>query len=82
MEQEHATRPWFGLRRDGATFEIFEAFPDEAGREAHLTGRAAALLMKRSNDLLASPARIGKLDVLLRKSDAASAADIVVALPR
>lgn len=82
VEQEHATRPWFGLRRDGATFEIFEAFPDEAGREAHLTGRAAALLMKRSNDLLASPARIGKLDVLLRKSDAASAADIVVALPR
>jgi quinol monooxygenase YgiN len=82
VEKEPATRPWFGLRRDGATFEIFEAFPSEAGREAHLSGRGAALLMERSNALLVRPARISKLDVLMRKADAPSAADIVVAPPR
>ena len=82
VEKEPATRPWFGLRRDGASFEIFETFPDEAGREAHLAGRGAALLMERSNALLVRPARISKLDVLMRKNDAPSAAGIVVARPR
>jgi len=67
VEREPGTRPWFGLRRDGSTFEIFEAFPDEAGREAHLTGKGAALLIERSNALLAKPARIDRLDVLMRK---------------
>jgi quinol monooxygenase YgiN len=71
VESEPATRPWFGLRRDGSTFEIFEAFPDEAGREAHLTGKGAALLMARSNVLLAKPAQIDRLDVLMRKGEAA-----------
>jgi len=69
VEREPATRPWFGLRRDGSTFEIFGAFLDEAGREAHLTGRGAALLMGRSNALLAKPARIDRLDVLMRKGE-------------
>ncbi|WP_217429843.1 SDR family oxidoreductase [Sphingomonas bacterium] len=72
VEREPATRPWFGLRRDSATFEIFEAFPDEAGREAHLTGKGAALLMKKSNALLVRPAQIDRLDVLIRKGEAAT----------
>ena len=70
VEREPATRPWFGLRRDGSTFEIFEAFPDEAGRDAHLTGKGAAMLMERSNALLARPARINRLDVLMQKREA------------
>ena len=82
VEKEPSTRPWFGLRRDGATFEIFEAFSNEAGRKAHLSGRGAALLMERSNALLVRPVHISKLDVLMRKADAPSAADIVVAPPR
>lgn len=79
VEREPATRPWFGLRRDGATFEIFEAFPNEAGREAHLTGKGAALLMKRSNALLAKPAQIDRLDVLMREGMAATDAVIATA---
>ena len=69
VEHEPATRPWFGLRRNGSTFEIFEAFPDEVGREAHLTGKGAALLMERSNALLTKPARIDRLDVTMRKGE-------------
>jgi len=67
VRHEVGTRPWFGLRRTGSTFEIFETFPNEAAREAHLSGKGAALLMERSNAVLASPANIDRLDVLLTK---------------
>jgi len=82
IEVETSTRPWFGLRRDGSTFEIFEAFPDEASRTTHLSGPGAALLMERSNALLTRPARIDKLDVLVRKGETPSAAEIIVSAPR
>ncbi len=62
--QEPATRPWFGARRSRSVFEIFETFPSEAGRKAHLAGKGAALLLKRSNKLLARPAEINRLDIV------------------
>ncbi len=37
-ESEPATTAWFALRMGPSTFGIFDAFPDESGREAHLTG--------------------------------------------
>ena len=77
MEREPATRPWFGLRRTGTTFEIFETFPNEAGREAHLSGRGAALLMDRSNAVLAKPAQIDRLDVLMKKREVAGTSGTV-----
>ena len=67
VEQEPKTRPWFGVRRGRRVFEIFETFPDEAGRLRHLTGKGAALLLKRSNRLLSRPAKIDRLDVIAAK---------------
>ncbi len=67
VEREPATGPWYGVRYTHSTFGIFEAFPDDAGRQAHLTGQGAKILMERSNELLAAPARIDKLDVLVSK---------------
>ena len=64
VRREPGTRPWFGLRRSRRVFEIFETFPNESGRRAHLTGEGAALLMARSNALLARPAEISRLDLL------------------
>jgi quinol monooxygenase YgiN len=49
------------------TFGIFDAFPDEAGRNAHLSGRVAAALMEKASDLLAQPPTIEKIDVLAAK---------------
>jgi len=65
--EEPATIAWFAIRIAPSTFAIFHAFPDEAGREAHLTGRVAAALMAKASELLAEPPKIEKIDVLAAK---------------
>jgi quinol monooxygenase YgiN len=67
VQQEPATIAWFGLRLGPSTFGIFDAFPDEAGRQAHLTGRVAAALMAKAGELLSQPPSIEKIDVLAAK---------------
>src|ERR1700691_5054297 len=64
VEQEPGTVAWFGIRLGPSTFAIFDAFPDEAGRQAHLSGKVAAALMARAGELFAVPPVIEKLDVL------------------
>lgn len=67
VQQELATIAWFGIRLGPSTFGIFDAFPDEAGRQAHLNGRVAAALMAKAGDLLSQPPTIEKADVLAAK---------------
>ena len=67
VEQEPATSAWFALRLGPRRYGIFDAFPDEAGRQAHLTGRVAAALMEKADELLAKPPTIEKVDVLAAK---------------
>ncbi len=67
VEGEPKTIAWFGIRLGPSTFGIFDAFPDETGREAHLKGRVAAALMAKAPDLLAKPPVIEKVDVLAAK---------------
>lgn len=66
-EQEHATTVWFALRFSKNEFGIFDAFPNEAGRTAHLNGPIAAALMAKAGELLAEPPRIDKVDLLAAK---------------
>ena len=67
VQQEPATTAWFAIRMGPSTFGIFDAFPDEAGRQAHLSGRVAAALMAKASELLARPPAIEKVDVLAAK---------------
>jgi quinol monooxygenase YgiN len=67
VQQEPATVAWFAIRMGPKTFGIFDAFPDEAGRQAHLNGKVAAALMARASELLAEPPKIEKIDVLAAK---------------
>ena len=67
VEEEPATVAWFGLRLGPSTFGIFDAFPDETGRQAHLNGRVAAALMAKAADLFAQPPVIEMVDVLAAK---------------
>ncbi|NJN70625.1 MAG: antibiotic biosynthesis monooxygenase [Nitrospira sp.] len=62
--QEATTPIWFALRLGPATFGIFDAFADEAGRKAHLAGPIAAALMAKASELLAEPPQIEQVDVL------------------
>ena len=66
-QQEPATTAWFALQMSPTTFGIFDAFPDEAGRQAHLDGPIAAALMAKASDLLAQPPVIEKIEVLAAK---------------
>lgn len=66
-EAEPATTAWFAIRLGPSTFGIFDAFPNDAGRQAHLAGRIAAALMAKAAELLAQPPSIEKIDVLASK---------------
>jgi len=64
---EAKTVAWFALRFDHATFGIFDAFNDEAGRAAHLGGAVAAALMANASELLAKAPEIRQPSVLADK---------------
>jgi quinol monooxygenase YgiN len=64
---ESGTTAWFAIRIDPTTFGIFDVFPDEAGRQAHLTGKVATALKTKAGDLLASPPTIENIDILAAK---------------
>jgi quinol monooxygenase YgiN len=66
-QQEPGTTTWFALRLGPSTFGIFDTFPDEDGRHAHLSGPIAAALMEKAPQLLSVPPAIEKVDVLATK---------------
>jgi len=66
-QQEPATTTWYALRLGPSTFGIFDTFPDDDGRQAHLAGPIAAALMAKAPELLSVPPAIEKVDVLAEK---------------
>ncbi len=67
VQDEPDTIAWFAIRLGPSTFGIFDAFPGESGRDAHLSGRVAAALMQRADELFSQPPSIEKVDVLASK---------------
>ncbi len=67
VEEEPATTAWFAIRIGPTTFGIFDAFPDEEGRQAHLAGKVAAALKEKASELFAQPPAIEQVDVLAAK---------------
>ena len=67
VNEEPATTAWFAIQMGRTTFGIFDAFPDESGRQAHLSGRVAAALIAKAPELLAEPPNIQTLDLLAAK---------------
>jgi quinol monooxygenase YgiN len=65
MAQQESTTPvWFALQLGPSTFGIFDAFSDEAGRQAHLNGPIAQALGANAPKLLAQAPSIERIDVL------------------
>lgn len=64
---ELTTPVWFALQMGPSTFAIFDAFGDDSGRQAHLSGPIAAALMANAAELLAVTPNIEMVDVLAAK---------------
>jgi quinol monooxygenase YgiN len=64
---EPATTTWYAVRFSDTRFAIFDTFPDEAGRAAHLAGKVAEALMQQAPELLAQAPSIEKTQVLAVK---------------
>jgi len=67
VDDEPGTVVWFALRLAPDTFAIFDAFPDEQGRQAHLSGRVATGLAEKAGELLAEPPTVEHADVIAGK---------------
>jgi quinol monooxygenase YgiN len=67
VQEEPATVDWFAIRLAPSTFGIFDTFPDDSGRQAHLNGRVAAALMAKASELLAQPPQIEKVEIIASK---------------
>ena len=69
VEAEPATGPWYAVRLSETSFAIYEAFPDIAGRDAHIAGGGGEIFrdVERMNSILSKPAHVQKVDILLSK---------------
>ncbi len=67
VEQEPGTRVWYGFKVNDNTFGIFDAFEDEAARQAHLAGQIPAALASAGPQLLAKDPDIRLVELLAVK---------------
>jgi quinol monooxygenase YgiN len=74
VDEEPATTVWFSFRLGPTTFGIFDTFPDDSGRQAHLQGAVASALKEKGPELLAEDPVIEPLDILAAKLPALAAA--------
>jgi len=65
--EEAETTVWFAIRLGKSTFGIFDAFKNEAGRDAHLAGKIAEALFAKAPMLFSSPPVVEKVDILAAK---------------
>ena len=70
VEDEPGTTAWFAVQMGPGQFGIFDVFPDDEGRQAHLNGKVAAALMEKikAGDLFDETPEIHKLGVIADKS--------------
>ncbi|WPR54485.1 antibiotic biosynthesis monooxygenase [Streptomyces sp. S399] len=69
VEGEPKTVRWFGIQFGPSSFGIFDAFPDDDGRQAHLSGEVAQALAENTGELFEEPT-IEQIDVLVEKPPA------------
>jgi quinol monooxygenase YgiN len=67
VQEEPETTTWYAIRLGPSTFGIFDTFPDDSGRQAHLSGQVAAALMEKADELFEEPPSIERVDVLAAK---------------
>ena len=67
VQEEPATTAWFGIRLGPSTFGIFDAFPNESGRQEHLSGQGCCyFVVEKSSYFSSQPPTIEKYSTLSR----------------
>jgi hypothetical protein len=66
VNEEMDTTSWFAVKFGPATFGIFDVFPSEEGRNAHLSGKVAQALTENAG-ILYDPPNIEEIDILAAK---------------
>lgn len=67
VEQEEGTRAWFAIQLDESTFGIFDVFPDDDARRAHLAGGVGQALAAQGAELFDTEPNIQNVNVLAYK---------------
>jgi quinol monooxygenase YgiN len=73
VDAEPQTTVRFSFRLGPTSFGIFDTFPDDSGRQAHLQGAVASALKEKGPELLAEEPTIEPLDILAAKLPAVAA---------
>ena len=61
---EKGTLKWYAIKLGPGKFGIFDPFSNEAGRNAHLSGRIAKALGTLASELFAVPPQVQKVEIL------------------
>jgi quinol monooxygenase YgiN len=64
VDEEPGTIAWFAIRLDSGEYGIFDVFPDNSARLAHLTGHVPRELTKHALSLLGGVPDMDMLQVL------------------
>jgi quinol monooxygenase YgiN len=67
VQEEPGTTVWFALRLGKSTFGIFDAFPNETGRKAHLAGKVAEALFAKAAELFSQSPVVESVEILAAK---------------
>jgi len=68
VEDEPGTLAWFAIQRDNGDYGIFDVFPDNAARFAHLTGHVPRGLARHLNRLIGGMPDLHLLEVVAERS--------------
>jgi quinol monooxygenase YgiN len=67
-EKETGTTSWYAVQIGPLKFGIFDTFPDEDARNAHMTGEIAKALFAKAPELFSKEPEINKLTILAAKT--------------
>ena len=67
VNNEQGTTSWYALKLGPTSYGIFDTFPTNLEREAHLAGAVANTLKERSSELLSKQPTIERMDILASK---------------
>jgi quinol monooxygenase YgiN len=65
--REIGTITWYAVKFDSSLYGIFDTFPNQESRDAHLNGQIAELLFAKAEELFSEPPAIQMLDILATK---------------